>query len=358
MLLNNINKYRYISGKDNTLFCVKDNIIIEFTPVSQIQYFGSFNILNQEEELINNSTSKINSLASLFDDSDNSLEIQEEVNHSIYEYNQNNFYSNYIMNKFQKERNEASKEAINKILQNIMKTPILITYHINIFFFNNDNKELTLDNLLKMDSKDYSPLYYQFISQLGDLYIDENGNRTLSFKDHLYNIIFEFVDLKKKKEEKIQLIKENTFNIIWIDNPVTKLSNIESLFSSINQNHYVVILVSPRTKIHCLVEFIEKKTEIQPLDIQKNFKNSYLKDFSIFSLLFCESFYINTIAYSGIRYLINCITILSDWFFFIQNSKTPQIKPNANYYYEPRIKTNCLYDRLILISKLNNSVFN
>ena len=79
MLLNNINKYRYISGKDNTLFCVKDNIIIEFTPVSQIQYFGSFNILNQEEELINNSTSKINSLASLFGDSDNSLEIQEDM---------------------------------------------------------------------------------------------------------------------------------------------------------------------------------------------------------------------------------------------------------------------------------------
>ena len=62
-----------------------------------------------------------------------------------------------------------------------------------------------------------NPLFFKLFSQFGSLYLNEHGEQILTYKNSYYDIIFEFVNLKKSKEEMIQLFQKSNANIIWVD---------------------------------------------------------------------------------------------------------------------------------------------
>ena len=196
-----------------------------------------------------------------------------------------------------------------------------------------------------------SPLYYHFISQLGDIFIDDNGNRTLSYKDSFYNIIFDFVDLKQTEEEKINLIQDNVINIIWIDNTFIDDSAIESIFTSMNPKEYIIITIIPNTDSHFLVKMHFKTSENLSNEALSNNKRVSINDF------LCNIFYININENSSIRYLLNCCIIMNDWFYYIGNNSTilnDNKKGNNN---ELKSQTNCYISRLGLIQKINDFLY-
>ena len=44
-----------------------------------------------------------------------------------------------------------------------------------------------------------NPLFFKLFSQVGSLYLNEHGEQILTYKNSYYDIIFEFVNLKKKQ---------------------------------------------------------------------------------------------------------------------------------------------------------------
>lgn len=337
-LIKSIHQYSIISGKNNTLFCTKDNIVIEINSASQLSYEVSFTIQPFEDTMICNNDTKVKTISSLFDEDDDDIE-KDILTNDSYHYN-NNKISQKMLNNAQKNRDpKITKEIQNQIIS-ILKTPILITYHINVFFYDTSYNKFTIDNLLGVNEKSFSPLFYSFLSQLGNIYIDNDGNKILSYKDYFYNIIFEFVDLRKKKEEKIHLIRENTINIIWIDNPYININNI-SFSNSIFQKEYVVITIIPKTKTHLLVTIQQSENQLTSFDYSSN-KSILLND------MICESFFLNINAYSGIRYFLNSIIIINEWHYYMNKSSVPLYNNSTNN----NICT-CFTNRLRQIQNLN-----
>ena len=281
-IITNIEQFRFISGRNNNIVCIKDNIMIDISPVSHLQYKTSFQLIKSEENVINTKENKIKAINSWLTNSN----IDKDMANLISEDNQEIIQEN-LLAQLQNKRNVKETHFIHNKMISILKTPILITYHINIFFYNNEYTKITLDDLLSVHEKQYSPLYYHFISQLGDIFIDDNGNRTLSYKDSFYNIIFDFVDLKQTEEEKINLIQDNVINIIWIDNTFIDDSAIESIFTSMNPKEYIIITIIPNTDSHFLVKMHFKTSENLSNEALSNNKRVSINDF------LCNIFYIN-----------------------------------------------------------------
>lgn len=113
-------------------------------------------------------------------------------------------------------------------------------------------------------------MFYSFTSQLGDIFINNKGENELSFKDNFINIQFEFINLKRNKEERKNAIKNNTINIIWTDNPFIDISKQDSLFDSIKSGkENFIITITPKTECHCLIRsngsISLNKTMTQPI---------------------------------------------------------------------------------------------
>ena len=345
-IITNIEQFRFISGRNNNIVCIKDNIMIDISPVSHLQYKTSFQLIKSEENVINTKENKIKAINSWLTNSN----IDKDMANLISEDNQEIIQEN-LLAQLQNKRNVKETHFIHNKMISILKTPILITYHINIFFYNNEYTKITLDDLLSVHEKQYSPLYYHFISQLGDIFIDDNGNRTLSYKDSFYNIIFDFVDLKQTEEEKINLIQDNVINIIWIDNTFIDDSAIESIFTSMNPKEYIIITIIPNTDSHFLVKMHFKTSENLSNEALSNNKRVSINDF------LCNIFYININENSSIRYLLNCCIIMNDWFYYIGNNSTilnDNKKGNNN---ELKSQTNCYISRLGLIQKINDFLY-
>ena len=82
---------------------------------------------------------------------------------------------------------EKRKQEINSIL----KIPILFTYQVNVLYYSNEYDYLDYNNLFEeIDNNSINPLFYSFISQLGNVYVNNQGEIELCYKDAFYNIKF------------------------------------------------------------------------------------------------------------------------------------------------------------------------
>lgn len=71
---------------------------------------------------------------------------------------------------------------------------------------------------------------------------------------------------------------------------------------------------------------------------------------SIFDLI-CDNYYINLNAYSSIRYILNSIIIINEWYYYITTSKY-ELYSNKNDIGSGTIeKVNCIDNRILLIKK-------
>ena len=118
----------------------------------------------------------------------------------------------------------------------------------------------------------------------------------------LYHIEYSIVNKKKTKEEKIKLIKEHNINILWVDNQSIDITNISNLFDSISKDtQYTNIVVTPVSDGCYLLRKRYNKKESQIDLLEDMFVNDYV---------------FNVNSYSSIRYIVNFLIILSDWYYY------------------------------------------
>ena len=157
------------------------------------------------------------------------------------------------------------------------------------------------------------------------------------------------MNLKQTKEEKIELIKSNCVNLIWIDSPEIDISNIDTIFDSVSfTTKHVIISIVPKTENHCLIRTTPSMLLGQ---YDWNVKNEYLK--ICITDYMCSNYFINVNAYSGIRYLLNCIIITSDWYYYYNKTLVKLYIKLGETAASPKETTNCFYDRLQLIKQIN-----
>lgn len=301
-LIQNVKKYKYMYSNKRIL-CVKDNEMIMITPVSNLKFNMS---LNQNENAITRKEDKINLLKN------------QNVNNTI---NSNSIPFQNFYPIIGDNNDQSVITTMHSIISSILALPVKFTYHINVFYIPSKYSNLTINALLEDFSLEKSSLYYQFISQLGDVYIDADGEKVLSYKDSFYEIVFELVDTKSEGEKR-KLINDNTVNIIWLDNPYIDTGNVLKLFDTIaNHSNLAILTIAPKSDSHFLVK---KK--------YKNMSTKILEDF------FADNYFININAYSGIRYLRNNLILLCDWHCYVH--------PHNNEASE--VYSNCLIQRLEL----------
>ena len=307
-IISNIKQYQILFGKNSEIICYKENNnvyeYIFISPVSNLK----LNIFPDNPNEIEITKDKVNSLSALY----------SKTAYSEKEENSNKIdMSNLIQMKFNATPNVfISDEKIKEKVCSILEQPVYFIYHVNVFYYPNKYDYLTIDNILEVrTSDDISPLYLEFISKFGNIYIDKEGNKELSYKDQYYNIIFDLVDNKPSREEKIELIKENSVNIIWLENPYIDIDDINSLFDSVSKDKdYTFITIAPKSKTHYLVRKEYKRVDKNNTVLENCFANNY---------------FINTNAYSGIKYLINNIILLCDWTLYTT-------KKTSEYELQPR----------------------
>ena len=236
-------------------------------------------------------------------------EVEQKVNNEDYETNlvsyNSNFYTDNILNNVENE-DEATKKIKEEKMCSLLSIPILITYHVNIFFYPKDYEQLTLNNLLReIDLDDISPIFYQFISKLGNLYQNDKGEKILCYRDNFYNVIFEFINLKKTNEEKLKLIQNNNVNIIRIDNPFIETNVISNLFDSVRNNtHYSIVSIVPRTDNLYYVS-------IKPFNY---FDDKLINKGNRLDVndIICDNYYINININSSVKYLIKSVVLINE----------------------------------------------
>ena len=220
----------------------------------------------------------------------------------------------------------------------LFNTPTSFIYKVCLFFYPKQYNAITLDNLInKYEGEEISPLYLNFISQLGDIYTNDEGEKELIFRDLFYTVIFQLVDLKQTKEEKIKLIEDNTLFLIWLDNLDINTSQISLLFKSFNKSKFI-FCVLPYSNTHYLI----KKYYTENNSVEK----------PITELECNTNYYINANAYSGIRYLINNIITINDWYHYYPIDNTIKQTINSIEFDNQKGYTNSLMERLRIIRSI------
>ena len=65
----------------------------------------------------------------------------------------------------------------------------------------------------------------------------------------------------------------------------------------------------------------------------------------------CDNYYINTRALSSIRYLLRCVTIINEWYFYFNKKSVFPFAEEREE--EQKSLTNCFYNRLQLLKEIN-----
>ena len=221
---------------------------------------------------------------------------------------------------------EESKHSYRKLdkkdkskidsLKSMLSVPIYYERYINVFYLEETAKELSLDNLFK--SKTTSTRYLKFLSLLGSIYEKEKDNYTLEYHDDLYNLIFNLCDLKPTPEEKHNLFSLSKINIIWIENREFFVDNTPNIFPpDENGDSPITIFIIPLDDDHYL---IKKQYHLD--------KDSYL--LTVVENIFANDYIINSQCYGGIKYFINNLIILCEWFYYHHVKSENYIKPSLN----------------------------
>ena len=201
-------------------------------------------------------------------------------------------------------------------LKSMLSVPIYYERYINVFYLEETAKELSLDNLFK--SKTTSTRYLKFLSLLGSIYEKEKDNYTLEYHDDLYNLIFNLCDLKPTPEEKHNLFSLSKINIIWIENREFFVDNTPNIFPpDENGDSPITIFIIPLDDDHYL---IKKQYHLD--------KDSYL--LTVVENIFANDYIINSQCYGGIKYFINNLIILCEWFYYHHVKSENYIKPSLN----------------------------
>ena len=95
-----------------------------------------------------------------------------------------------------------------------------------------------------------------------------------------------------------------------------------------------------------------EKLKQQATELDNNVKNEYLK--ICITDYMCSNYFINVNAYSGIRYLLNCIIITSDWYYYYNKTLVKLYVKLGETAANPKETKNCFYDRLQLIKQIND----
>ena len=341
-VINNINKYKLYTGNKHKIFCYKENTVIEISPSSNLKYILSSQ--SKEEKVINQSDlkkEKITSLFQILDSNTNSKEDLNDYQNNLYSFENTPFLDNFFIGLQQKDNSEIITQK-QKLVTSLLSIPILITYHVNIFYYPSEYNELLLSDLLNdIDNDDINPQFYSFISQLGDVYLNSQGDAELCYKDSFYDIKFELVNLKRNKEDRIEAIKQNFLNIIWIENQFTDITDKDNLFNPIDSiNKHSIITITHTTNSHCLVRIKDSLSLMDAYNYNNNSSNNHL---SIEEYL-CQNYYMNINAFSSVRYLLHFIILISEELYY-NNYKS--------IFYTDIHSENCLYERLYLIKQLN-----
>ncbi len=131
-----------------------------------------------------------------------------------------------------------------------------------------------------IDNDDINPQFYSFISQLGDVYLNSQGDAELCYKDSFYDIKFELVNLKRNKEDRIEAIKQNFLNIIWIENQFTDITDKDNLFNPIDSiNKHSIITITHTTNSHCLVRIKDSLSLMDAYNYNNNSCNLFFTNF-------------------------------------------------------------------------------
>ena len=100
----------------------------------------------------------------------------------------------YYMKK-NKKYIEVPQDKMN-IIEQIMNTSVSYHHTINIFYSKCENKELKINSILNstLEQEKPSKQFISFISKLGDITMNEEGEKALVYKDMLYNIEYNIVN--------------------------------------------------------------------------------------------------------------------------------------------------------------------
>lgn len=326
-VINTIKEYTFYTNDNYEILCSKENAnsndYILISPISS--YYFNVAFFEQEETVILSAKSKANVISSLISNTNSNEKVKKEKNPIKL-----SFTRNFV--KLDNNRDDYQK------ITTLLKISTTFNFKVNVFFYSEQYEEIKFENLFEaQDIDDINSLYINFISQLGQIYIDSKGETVLAYKDLFYNIIFEIGERKKTKEEKLNMIKENTISIIWMDNPYIDISNISSLFNEINdKKDHTFIFVFPFTSTHYLIKKYYKRVS--------RHDNSYVENF------FVNNYYINIMAYSSIRYLINNIIQLCEWDNYYNKNENKEVDIQ-----QPRKKErawNCWFERLEIIKEI------
>ena len=307
-LLNDYEDYSMYSQKNNRTYFIKKNNIIEVTPSNYYLYsLSSLTAKDKEDKFI-----------------------------------------------FLKEETEKKNKVKNEEIISLLKTPSRITHKINIFYYPKEYHSLSIDNLLnESDLSEKSERFDTFISKLGTISINDKGSTVVSYEDSFYRLIFEVIKPKQKKEEKIKLIKENCVNIIWMENEFSDITNINSIVDSINtEKKKYIITITPKSQNHFLL-----RTKQNSFPLNTNMSKiilNYHYNVSIENYL-CDNYYINTRALSSIRYLLRCVTIINEWYFYFNKKSVFPFAEEREE--EQKSLTNCFYNRLQLLKEINKAFY-
>ena len=138
-----------------------------------------------------------------------------------------------------------------------------------------------------------------------------------------------------------------------MDNEFSDITNINSLFDSINtEKKNYIITITPKSQNHFLL-----RTRQTSFPLNTNMSKiilNYHYNVNIENYLY-YNYYINIKALSSIRYLLRCVTIINDWFFYF-NKKS--VFPFADEREEEQNSLmNCFYNRLQILKEINKNFY-
>ena len=308
MLIKELDSYEIIKGK-NEIVCVKELeysrcVFYILSPISNIKCTISFdnNIIQERNE-----EREKGLLLSLFSEG----EIKEEENIFLKEkkIEKKTIITPLIHNFLSRtyniqtinitERRRPSNEQVKKNVYQLLTVPAYLTYSVNVLMYKPLKKEID-DFIYFVDSYEISSQFIQFISVLGEIQQNLSNEYIPIYTDYIYNINFNLLNTNKSKDEKKELFRNNSVNIIWVDSPISSFEKITSLFNSFNSSiQYSLIIVYPETDTH--------------YHIKVRFSQENQKKFPLVEAAFLNDYIININSKSGIQYFINNLIALCEW---------------------------------------------
>lgn len=192
-----------------------------------------------------------------------------------------------ILHSPNEEITKDKKDKVDLILS-LLDTPTSFDIHVTVSFSGSSSS-----------SKER---FINFLSLIGKLYENTNDNYTLIYKDLFYNVIFDLIDTMKSKEEKEEIIKRNNIHIIWD----SSISVFEEEYLSQDKKNMIILIKPLSDKLY----LVKKRGNININDDMLSFVDT----------MFMKTYLINSTSNSGVRYLMNNIILISEWFKYHSSS--------------------------------------